>query len=56
MTDPHYFTQKQRPKTNNNRVRWVIENCKKTHVETKDTNKFTKDHCKQRSNHEVEHH
>ena len=42
MTDPHYFTQKQRPKTNNNRVRWVIANCKKTKVETKATNKFTK--------------
>ena len=42
MTDPYHFTQKQRPKTNNNRVRWVIANCKKTKVETKATNKFTK--------------
>ena len=42
MTDPFHFTQKQRPKTNNNRVRWAIANCKKTQVETKATNKFTK--------------
>ena len=33
MTDPYHFTQKQRPKTNNNRVRWAIANCKKTQVE-----------------------
>ena len=42
MIDPYHFTQKQRPKTNNNRVRWAIGNRKKKHVEAKDTNKFTK--------------
>ena len=40
MVDPYHFTQNHRPKTN--RVRWAIANCKKTQVETKATNKFTK--------------
>ena len=42
MIDPYHFSQKKRPKTNNNRVRWAISNCKKIQIETKATNKFTK--------------
>ena len=42
MSNPYHFTQKHRPKTNNNRARWAIANCKKMQIETKATNKFTK--------------